>query len=82
MATQAQIDSFHTFATQHVQSGHCDLTVAELFDLWESQSFSQDELAESVAAVKAALCDMEQGDEGRPFAEFADAIRKRASVDS
>lgn len=82
MATQEQIDSFHQFASEHVRNGTADDSLAELFDLWRMQNPTTDELAESVAAVKAALNDMENGDEGRPFDEFADDIRRHNKVPS
>ncbi len=77
MATQQQVDSFHQFASQQVRNAGDDLSMAELFDLWQVHSSDTVELAESVAAVKSALADMEQGDTGRPLHEFTNELRQR-----
>ena len=66
MATQAEIDSFTRFAVQQLSNGGTELSMDELYDRWRSQNPRAEELAESVAAVKAALADMEAGDEGIP----------------
>ncbi len=82
MATQQQIDSFYELATRQIRAGHGDLSLAELFDLWQVQHPSARELAESVAAVKSALSDMEQGDTGRHIDEFVDDMRTRYGISS
>lgn len=82
MATQDQIDNFYQFATQQISNGGAELTMAELFDLWHVQNPTAEELAESVAAVKAALADMENGDTGRPFDEFTREMRIRHNIPS
>ena len=82
MATQEQIDSFYDFATQQVSNGGAEMTMAELFDLWQVQNPTAEELAESAAAVKAALTDMENGDTGRPFDDFVRELRSRHSIPS
>ncbi|MCA9076237.1 MAG: hypothetical protein KDA93_14505 [Planctomycetaceae bacterium] len=77
MATQHQVDSFYRFASEQIRESESDLSMAELFDLWQLQSPDESELAESVSAVKAALADMEQGDTGRPLHEFFSELRHR-----
>ena len=80
MATQQQIDSFHDFATQHVSNGGAGLSMEQLFDLWQEQQPSAEELTESVAAVKAALRDMENGDTGRPAEDVIAELRNEAGI--
>lgn len=75
MATQKQIDSFHEFASNQVQGEGEDLSMAELFDLWEVQTAGFPDLADGVSSVRSALADMEAGDTGQPFDEFAAKIR-------
>lgn len=71
MATKEQIDSFQQFASEQLENGGAELSMPELFDLWLEQNPGADELADSVASVSAAIIDMENGDAGRPFGEFA-----------
>ena len=62
MATITQIDSFHQFAVERVSSGDTDLSMDELYELWRLENLPADELAESVAAVRAALGEMQDED--------------------
>lgn len=82
MATQRQIDGFHEFATRQLRAGHGDLSLAEMFDLWETENQSDDELADSVAALRSALSDMEQGDTGRPVEQFMEEMRNQYGISS
>lgn len=65
MATKQEIDSFHQFASQEIDSG-AEFSMDELFSLWRARNPIPEELAESVAALKAAHADFEAGDTGRP----------------
>ena len=59
MTTMAQVDSFHRFAVARLESGDADMSMDELLELWRVESMSPEELAESVAAVRAALAEMD-----------------------
>jgi len=80
MTTQQDIDSFAAFAAHQIQNGASDLSVEEIFDLWQAQQQSTEHLSESIAAVKSALDDMEAGDTGRPFEEFAEEMRNTYQI--
>jgi len=80
MATQQQIDSFHQFALKQVSNGGSGLSLEQLFDLWQVQNPSAEELSESVAAVKSALRDMENGDTGRPVEDVIAELRREAGI--
>lgn len=45
------------------------MSVDELYSLWKHRNPTDDELAESVAAVKAAYAEFEAGDRGEPARE-------------
>lgn len=62
MATIAQVDSFHRFAVTRLRDGHSDLSMDELLELWRLEHLSPEELAESVAAVKAAFAEIDNED--------------------
>lgn len=70
MATKQEIESFHHFALQEVESGGAAPSMDELFHQWSSSRPTDRELAESVAAVKAAYADYLAGDTGRPVHEM------------
>ena len=66
MVTREQLQSFQEFAAKQIDNGGASLSMDELYSLWRANNPTPDELAESVAAVKAALADMEAGDRGTP----------------
>jgi hypothetical protein len=66
MPTKQQIDSFHEFASSQVDNGGAELSMDEIYLLWRAKNPAPTELAESVAAIRAAYADLEAGDSGRP----------------
>jgi hypothetical protein len=66
MPTKQQIDSFCEFASSQIDNGETQLSMDELYYLWRAKNPTPAELAESVAAVRAAYTEMEAGDHGRP----------------
>lgn len=64
MTIKEQVDSFHRFATSQIENGGADLSMDEIYSLWRARNPTDAELAESVAAVKAAYADLLAGDEG------------------
>lgn len=66
MASKQQIDSFYEFASAQIDNGGAELSMDELYGLWKAKHPTPAELAESVAAIRAAFADMEGGDCGRP----------------
>lgn len=69
MATKLEIESFHHFALAEIENGGAALSIDELFQEWRSTRPTEEELAESVAAVKAAYADYLAGDKGVPARE-------------
>lgn len=59
MATIAQVESFHRFAVARLGGGDEELSMDELLELWRLESMPPEELAASVAAVRAALAEMD-----------------------
>jgi hypothetical protein len=74
--TQQDVRDFAQFAERQLSSGR-ELPIDELFDMWRAAHPPADELAESVAAVKAALGDMEAGDKGVAVGEHLAGLRDR-----
>lgn len=75
--THEQLDSFHEFAKGQLDNNGSDLTFAELYEMWRVENPADEELAENVAAVKAAIRDMEQGDRGVPFDDHIREMREK-----
>ena len=78
--TPEQIDEFRQFALEKINNGDADLSLEELVDMWRILHPTPQELDENVLAVKAAIRDMEAGETGRPFEEFAREFRQRNNV--
>ena len=62
MATKEQLESFHSFASRQLDAGCTDLSMDDLYDLWRCDNLPADKLVQSVAAVRAALDEMQHDD--------------------
>jgi len=68
-----KIDDFTRFARSHSSE---DITMDELYDRWRERAFKETD----AFAVQASLHDMEQGETGRLFDEFAGEFRNRNKI--
>lgn len=66
MPTKQQINSFNEFVSCQMNNGGAELTMDEIYCLWRAKHPTPAELAESVAAVRAAYAELQAGDTGRP----------------
>ena len=78
-ATEELIENFRTFALERLGRG-ADLSVDELYDSWRQENPDEEQASEDLLAVKASLRDMDRGERGRPFDEFARDFRARRHV--
>ena len=76
MPTIELIESFSRFARSKVDQAGSDLPIDDLYDEWRAQHPPADDLL----AIKASLRDMEQGETGRSFDDFAAAFRSRNGI--
>lgn len=76
MPTIELIESFSQFARARVDQAGSDLPIDDLYDEWRAQHPPADDLL----AIKASLRDMEQGETGQPFDDFAAAFRSRNGI--
>jgi hypothetical protein len=81
MATRQEIESFHRFALQEIENGGAALSMDELLHQWNSNRPTDKELAESVAALKAAYADYLAGDTGRCAFESLRETCDRLGID-
>jgi len=75
-ASEAEIDSFAQFAKGQLARGGQGLSLDELFDQWRIRHPP----SEDAPAIRASIRDMEEGEAGRPFDEFADEFRQRNNL--
>jgi hypothetical protein len=78
--TVEELQSFFRFADQRLRNGACDQSLDDLFAEWRVCNPTPEELERNVVAVQAALRDMEAGETGRPFEEFAEEFRQRNGI--
>ncbi len=77
MTTQEQIDSFYRFASDLLANGDSEKSVDELYDQWRSENVATEEVADNVAAIRASIDDMNNGETGR---DSGDVIRELRGV--
>ncbi len=73
MVTEQQINDFYLFAKARIERGAVAQSLAELLDDWMIDNPSNDDQL----AIQASLRDMETGETGREFGEFAEEFRAR-----
>ena len=73
--TQSDLDSFNLFAQSKLDDSN--MTLDELWHLWRIENPTDEEYAENVAAVNAAIEDYKAGDQGRPAGELIQELREK-----
>jgi hypothetical protein len=76
MPTSELIENFAQFARAQVLQRGDNLPIDELFDEWRILNPPSDDWP----AVRASLRDMESGETGQPFEDFADEFRRRNDI--
>jgi len=72
-SVEQDLASFAEFARDELRAASTPLSIDELFDRWRVQNPP----SEDALAIKASLDDMQAGEAGRPFDQFAAEFRKR-----
>jgi len=72
--TNDDLNAFHQFAEATLASRGAE-SLQELVDVWESEHPMPELHAQNVAAVRAAIRDMENGDSGRPAEKVLEELR-------
>ena len=80
MTVKEQIDSFHRFAMQQVEDGQADWSLDALYDQWRMENPSPAETEENIAAIQAAIDDMNRGDRGRAANEVIAEVRSKYNL--
>jgi hypothetical protein len=79
--TKNDLVEFQRFAEAQVATGGVE-SLPELFDIWESEHPSAELHDQNVAAIRAAVHDMQAGDLGRPATEVLDELRREFALPS
>lgn len=77
--TSDDLNAFHRFAVTTIADRGAG-SLQELVDLWEIENPDSQLHVENVAAVRAALRDMENGDTGRPAHLVIDEMRAELTL--
>ncbi len=72
--TLDELNAFHEFAEIELASRRAQ-SLRELVDLWEMEHPASELHKQNVAAVRAAIRDMENGDRGRPAEKVLQELR-------
>lgn len=72
--TKDDLDAFHQFAEAKLASRGAE-SLYELVDIWEMAHATPELRAQNVAAVQAAIRDMENRDTGRPAENVLEGLR-------
>jgi len=72
--TKDDLAAFHQFAESALASRGAE-SLQELVEIWELEHPTPELHAQNVAAVQAALRDMENGDTGRPAERVLEELR-------
>jgi hypothetical protein len=72
-----ELSQFREFIAKKIAEGEQSISPEEALEEWRALNPTTEELAESVAAVRQALADMEAGDTGEPLDDLLAEIRAR-----
>jgi hypothetical protein len=72
--TSDDLNAFHRFAQARLTTDGAE-SLQELVELWEVDHPAPALHAQNIAAVRAAIRDMEQGDTGQPAANAINELR-------
>jgi hypothetical protein len=79
---QNELANFHQFIGQQLASKHTNLSPEDALDLWREQNPCPDEDAETIAAIRESLANLEAGERGVTIEEFDREFRRRHNLDS
>jgi hypothetical protein len=74
--TEQELASFTSYARSRIESGQGELSIEELFDQWRAENPSEEQYAESVAAIQASIEDFKNGDRGTVAGEHSAQLRR------
>ena len=79
VVTKEQLESFHRFASQRIDSGDNALSLSELLQLWLVENPTQEEQEDAHAAIRQGIEDIKAG-RGRPAEEVMNELRDNTTL--
>jgi len=74
------LQSFSHFVELHLRNSSGSETLDDLYAEWRVRNPAPQDLENDILAVRASLRDLESGENGRLFDEFAEDFRKRKGL--
>ena len=78
--TVNELQQFHAFIAEKLANGGDYLTPEEVLDDWRELHPEPEDFEDDVAAIQAALDDLDNGEVGMPFEEFDRRMRKKLGM--
>ena len=75
--TSTELEDFHRFVAEQLGAGKATLSPEEALDLWRGNQPADQEFSTTVAALKQALSEMDQGDRGQALDAFNRTFREK-----
>ena len=74
------LQSFSQFVELYLRNSSGSETLDDLYTEWRARNPAPADLENDIRAVQASLRDLESGENGRPFDEFAANFRERKGL--
>ncbi len=76
MSTLQEIELFSQFAREQLSRDGTDLTISDLFTLWQNRNRTAESLAEDAAAIQFAIDEIDSGAPTRDISELLNEFRE------
>ena len=76
-SSSTELRAFHAFLAEKLNNGSADLLPEEVLDQWRELHPEPFDDEDDVAAIQAALDDVDRGDKGISLEEFDEEMRKK-----
>lgn len=76
----SELADFHRFVGERLRDGGTKLSPEEALDLWRAANPEPNDYADSVAALREAVSDMQAGDTDISFEEFEQEFLRRRKL--
>jgi hypothetical protein len=76
----SELEKFYAFIGEKLANGGKDLSPEEALDDWRELNPDPHDLLDDVAAIQAALDDLDNGEVGMPLDEFDRRMRKKLKM--
>ncbi|WP_339747240.1 hypothetical protein [uncultured Rubinisphaera sp.] len=82
MTTQEELEYFYYYASQKLSSGDREFSLRELFNQWQARSSDSAIHQTDLAAIRASLEDLNQGESGQDADVVINKLRQQFNTTS